>query len=136
MKSIKDTKQKEIVFIFLYFHFRKSPLPEARSLQQHFNYFLIVNQFRKTFSAVTDHVLLQHRQVAPWTVILGTTMKLKVLLIPLLWSKGYWGSWKTLICQMSMSLHQSLNRHSSEKHCFILPGKKPRSVGNCHYTCL
>lgn len=27
---------------------------------------------------------------------------------------------------MSMSLHQSLNRHSSEKHYFILTGKKNR----------
>lgn len=29
LKSIKDTKQKEVFFILLYFHFRKSPLPEG-----------------------------------------------------------------------------------------------------------
>lgn len=37
---------------------------------------------------------------------------------------------------ISMSLNQSLNRHSSEKYYFILTGKKTRLVGNCHYTSL
>lgn len=90
LSKIQSRKKYFGIFVF---SFQEEPSSWRKITSTRLNYFLIVNQFRKTFSAITDHVLQQHRQVAPWTAIYNN----EVLLIPLPWSKGYWGLWKTLI---------------------------------------